>query len=199
MKTIFILIATLMQISIASAQKKPAPPVKKTTTPTKPEIDKLADKYKDASDITLFTSHGDLTGYVSINTNVDDKPESVEISGNSTNMDAVAEFISMVIAQKERQGYEVADGNYFTNAENVRINLEHNLEINFLFKKRNMYFIVKGWQQTFNNDKFQSIGKDNTGKDIGFTTYDRTTVYYFSIETGDNSRKGGKKATKFEF
>lgn len=195
MKTIFILIATLIQIGFASAQKKPASPVKKTTTPTKPEIDKLADKYKDASDITLFTSHGDLSGYVSIGTNIDDKPESVEISGNSTNMDAVAEFISMVIAQKERQGYEVADGNYFTNAENVRVDLEHNLELNFLFKKRNMYFIVKSWQTTTNNDQYHNLGNG-----LGFTSYNPSTItYYFSIGTGDNSRKGGNKATKFEF
>lgn len=151
-----------------------------TKTTSQPEIDKLAAKYKDIEVITLFTSHGDLNGDVEIKNNPDNKAQAVKISGQSTNSDAVAEFLSEIIAQKIKQGYKTSDGNNELSDANwikeTMLVMEDG--VNFTLKKGKMYFICKGGY----------VMKYNTNSE-----------YWFSIETGDNSRKGGTKATKFDF
>lgn len=153
-----------------------------STVQSKPEIDKLAEKYTGNDNVTLFTSHGELTGDVEIEYNPDEKPQSVRISCKSTNEDAVAEFLSQIIAQKRKQGYKSADGNYEPTDANwikeTMLGFENG--VNFTFKKGQMYFICKG------------------GFVLDFK-YKSGNEYWFTIETGDNGRKGGKKATKFEF
>lgn len=177
MKKIIFIFLVITQTNIlfsqtnSKAQTKPA---------VKPEIDKLAEKYKDMDVVTLFTSQGELNGEVEIKNNPDNKPQAVKISGQSENNDAVAEFLSEIIGQKIKQGYKHADGyNEPTDARWIKetmLSMEDGA--NFTLKKGNMYFICKGgfvMKYTVNNE------------------------YWFSIETGDNSRKGGAKATKFDF
>lgn len=170
---IIILAATLTNIAFSQTNTKV-----NTKPASQPEIDKLAAKYKDLPVITLFTSHGDLNGDVEIKNNPDDKPQAVRISGQSTDDDAVAEFLSDIISQKVKQGYKTADGNNEPSdarwIKETMLSMEDG--VNFTFKKGNMYFLCKGGYK-----------------------YNESSKYWFSIETGDNSRKGGAKATKFDF
>lgn len=177
-KIIFILLfSTLHNMLFSQTAVKTS-----SKTPAKSEIDKLAEKYKDVWEITLFTSHGDLKGDVIIENNSDKKPQSVNISGESTNADAVAEFLSQIIAQKRKQGYKTSDGNYEPTDANwikeTKLGFENG--VNYILKKDKMYFICKGGY-------------------VSNLKYADSSKYWFSIETGDNSRKGGTKATKFEF
>jgi hypothetical protein len=152
----------------------------KSNTQSKPEIDKLAEKYKETEVITLFTSHGDLIGDVEIDYNPDEKPQAVRISGKSINQDAISEFLSEIISQKEKQGYKMSNGDYEPSEPSwIKTMLGTENGVNYTLKKGQMYFICKG------------------GFILDFSNTE--TKYWYSIETGDNSRKGGKKATKFDF
>lgn len=163
------------------------------TKSSKPEIDRLAEKYKNIPEVTLYTSHGELYGNVVIENNPDEKPQSVSISGTSANKDAIEEFLNGLIAQKKKQGYKLSnentsDGTIIIGNDNIH-----------LYKKGNMYFILKG-------GCCKNVYVDITNDDVLFQAthpgekkYGYKYFYYFEIETGDNSRKGGKKATKFDF
>ena len=100
----------LLAIATLHANAQIKKPVKKTIKKTsaikksKPEIDRLYEKYKNSDYITLYTPHGDLEGEVFIETNDLDKPISINISGVSGNKSAISEFISNTIKMKERQG-----------------------------------------------------------------------------------------------
>lgn len=190
-KTVITLFFSILTIFIygqskISTQKKP--------TNTKPEIDRLAEKYKDNPNLTLFTSHGDLDVISEIDYNSDDKPQAIRIKGRSTNKDAIAEFLSGVISQKIKQGYKVSDGNWEpTDASYLKETLFIVEERVRTFRKGSMYFIVKGGccQKEISSTNYPDWKRPY---------YDKIADdYWFSIETGDNNRKGGNKATKFDF
>ncbi len=165
---------------------------KNNNSKSKPEIDRLKEKYKNSPTITIFTSHEDLTGNVEVNYNVDNKPESIIISGDSKNKDAVAEFISTIIAQKKKHGYVPSDGRFEpTDAHWIKETMLGQEEgVNFTFKKGKLIFKVKGGWRSEMGLKKNLYGEMETTSE---------SIYWFRIETIDYSRKGGKKATKFDF
>jgi len=167
----------------------------KTTnkTVTKQEIDLLAEKYKDKPTLTLYTTYGDLNVDSEVKYNDDGKPQAVIVFGSNSNEEATQEFLLKTINQKKKQGYKFVS----------KISFGHKFADEGLssggvltYKKGNMYFLVKPsesksyiiTQTSFN----QLTNKFDTEKI--WETYPA-----FEIETGDNSRKGGKNATKFEF
>jgi hypothetical protein len=181
------MILTLFLSSAAFSQTK-----KSSNKPsTKSEIDRLADKYKDTPKITIYTSHEDLIGEVDIEYNADKKPVAIIINGESENKDAIAEFLSNIIAQKEKQGYRASDGTFEpTDANWLKFNMTGDDGINHTYKKNKMVFIAKAGSRSE-----QFYEKNILGELV--TNY--KTIYWFHIETIDYSRKGGTKATKFDF
>lgn len=151
----------------------------KTTNGTR-EIDKLAEKYKGKNTVDFSTSHVELHGEVTIARNSELLPESVRISVKSaTNKKGVVEFTSQIIAQKKKEGYKLSDGIEYTE-ENISKTLDTE-EINLTMKKGDMYFLIK------------------VKSDYGYK-FKATTHFWILIETGDNVRKGVKKAApKLDF
>ncbi|EFK97876.1 hypothetical protein LDC_0060 [sediment metagenome] len=151
----------------------------KTTSGTR-EIDKLAEKYKGKNTVDFSTSHVELHGEVTIARNSELLPESVRISVKSaTNKKGVVEFTSQIIAKKKKEGYKLSDGVVYSE-ENISKTLDTE-EINLTMKKGDMYFLVK------------------VKSDYGYK-HKATTHFWILIETGDNVRKGVKKAApKLDF
>jgi len=182
--TLISIIVFYVLIGSGYSQNKQTKPISKTSSTSKPEIDKLAEKYKDTTYITLYTSYDELTGFVKINNNPDKKPQEVIISGHSTNKNAVEEFISDVISKKKKQGYADTENSFVSLGPMTMSDIEPYVDspdgFNCILKKGNMYFIA-------NVKAYDDFGEN------------RERMYTFSIETGDNSRKGGKNATNFDF
>ncbi len=160
-----------------STTKKTA---KSKTSTGKREIDKLAEKYKGKPTVDFSTSYVELHGDVIISRNSELLPESVRISvKGATNKKAVAEFLSQIVAQKKKEGYKLSDGVVYSE-ENIAKMLDTE-EMNVTMKKGDMYFLLK--EKSDYGYKFKS-----------------TTHFSFLIETGDNVRKGVKKAApKLDF
>ena len=150
------------------------------TTKGAHEIDKLAEKYKNKPTVDFSTSYVELHGDVIISRNPELLPESVRISvKGATNKKAVVEFLSQIIIQKKKEGYKLSDGVVYSE-ENISKTLDTE-EINLTIKKGDMYFLVKA------------------KSDYGYK-FKSTTHFFFLIETGDNVRKGVKKAApKLDF
>jgi len=167
---------TTTKKTAAKSETSKAEPEKTAVVSSKPEIDKLAEKYKDTPTVSFSTSHGELTGNVAIEKNPEGKPQSVSIScDESTNKKAIVEFIVQMIKQKQQQGYKSFDKEPYDEAKITSLlDLE---EVNVTLKKDNMYFLVKA------------------KGDYGYR-YKATTHFWFSIETGDNQRKVSKTAAK---
>lgn len=154
--------------------------VKSKTATGQREIDKLAEKYKGKNTVDFSTSYVELHGEVSIARNPELLPESVRISvKGATNKKAVVEFLAQIIAQKKKEGYKLSDGVVYSE-ENISKTLDTE-EINLTMKKGDMYFLIKA------------------KSDYGYK-FKSTTHFFFLIETGDNVRKGVKKAApKLDF
>jgi hypothetical protein len=171
LKTIVLLIF-IMTSAIVTGQTKKATPKK-----AKPEIDVLYENYKDSKSITLYTSNGEITGYVAIEKNSDNNPVSIMISGTSNSKTAISEFITNTIAMKTKQSYKITEN---PNGKFVEDGLDWTFKKNDSFhlvmKKGNMYF------------------RADAGCCMGVGT-----GYSWEIETGDSSRKGGKEAKEFKF
>ncbi|MEY5047614.1 MAG: hypothetical protein RLZZ175_973 [Bacteroidota bacterium] len=188
-----ILLLILLSFTVfVNAQTKPK---SKKSTPTKPEIDKLYEKYKDSDSITLYTPHGELFGNVNIDMNENNKPISVQIYGHSENKSAIAEFISNTIKMKLKQGYKATKMPFGWGSWSFTELVEQGLENEFreghsfqlLMKKGSMYFRVDAGccQKSLEGDVLYN--------------FDQSFRYSWEIETGDSKRKGGNKATDFEF
>jgi len=151
-----------------------------TNTSTKPEIDRLAEKYKDMSNIILYTANGELEGVVKVEYNSGNKPQAVNIMvDNETNIAAICEFLKELISEKKKKGYKEIH-NYIGEEFSLEIGFSASDGISYTYKKGNMYFVIKGGEERYN----VSLGNQ---------------TYWFTIETGDNSRKGSNKASNFEF
>jgi len=157
------------------------------------EIDKLAKLYKDSSDVVIYTTYGELKGHATIEKNNDSLPQAVLIHFEGVNIDAASEFLSNLIKKKISQGYQSGEGHGMLPDD---FDIENRLKNTFsystfiwTYKKGNMYFIARGGNE-----------EEVTLKNLKGET--ETVPYYitwFSIETGDNSRKGGKQAKEFKF
>lgn len=197
MKTqnLIVIVLLLFSFSIFGQSKTKKSTTKKTTTTQKStksksgsskttsgtrEIDKLAEKYKNKPTVDFSTSYVELHGDVSIARNSELLPESVRISVKSaTNKKAVVEFLSEIIAKKKKEGYKLSDGVVYSE-EYIAKTLDVE-EINLTMKKGDMYFLIKA------------------KSDYGYK-HKATTHFWLLIETGDNVRKGVKKAApKLDF
>ncbi|MDR2065773.1 MAG: hypothetical protein LBP85_08725 [Prevotellaceae bacterium] len=197
------------------------------------EIDRLYKKYKDMESVTIYSTFGEIKGNISIELNSDNKPESITISGNTQNTDAIAEIVYDLIQQKVKEGYKFYSGtdiNQFSweSSKDVlgRIKshidddlkesmsdlftttvIGHNLgstDFEATYKKGNNYFNVYiskreiGINKESSKDKIERIM--NNPNSFSFPKESKYIIpHYFTIENGDNSRKGGKNATKFDF
>ena len=161
---------------------------KKKAVQTKPEIDQLYSKYKDNEQITLYTAFGELIGDVNCKLNSDNKPESIEIKIQTENREAAARLITDLIQQKLKNNYKDGNTTYDTRwqFESIKSSLDipdqfEEMRDPFYFTKKSMYTKI---EYSCSNCNMRDLG---------------TKIYNISIVTGDKSRAGGKKATKFEF
>ena len=164
-----------------------------TKSTTKKEIDILADKYKDKPTLTIYTTYGDLNVDSEVKYNDDGKPQAVIVFGSNSNENATQEFLLKTINQKKKQGYKFVS----------KISFGHKFDDEGLdsggvltYKKGNMYFLVKPSEPKSNfttRDRFNLLTNE--------IDTEKVWNHYlgFEMETGDNSRKGGENATKFEF
>lgn len=154
-----------------------------------PEIDRLAEKYKDSSTIVIYTTVGELEGKIRKKYNIDNKPESIEIFINTKNIDPAVDFIKKIISQKYADGYktdlvEPKSINFGYWKDNIANHLGYESGFTIVLIKQNMIFKVNG-------RKSKAI--QISDKWIGYSGY------ILSIETTDFSRKGGKNNSKFDF
>ena len=190
-KSLLILLALTIQLTIVAQNIPPLPTTKKTSG-TKSEIDRLYEKYKNSDDesITLYTPFGELYGTLKINFNSSKKPESIIISGSTNNKEAVARFIADFIQQKLSANYSDPKCSFSTawEYESIKSGLdvpqEFDMSPSFYFTKGNMYSKIKG---------YCSIRKTLV------PTMTPIKSYEFEVETGDRSRLGGRNAKPFDF
>ncbi|MFZ4402005.1 MAG: hypothetical protein ACOYO1_18390 [Bacteroidales bacterium] len=191
----FFMVIFILFSSITFSQNKPVLK-KKTSASIKKEIDILADKYKGSDNITVYTSHGEMTGSISIEYNPDNKPQAVSISFSTDNEEIAKEFINNIIKQKQKQGYHCND---YYDTYNTQFVFFYITETIYTFIKNSMYFIISGHIDSYPNHTSENRIDFFGNSQINTEPITYTYNYVFSIETGDNSRKGGKNAEKFEF
>ena len=196
MKTHHILIVVFLFNSLISfSQTKPA--AKPTT---QREIDRLAAKYKNTEEITIYLTHTELTGSVGIEYNSDNKPLAITISVSSQGIEPLAEFVMNMINQKQSQGYKSTEG-WLHTTDGIRNDLEKEKQ-NYSFKKGNMLFnlYMHRTPDLVYSDKiiFDQIQNPNSPS-FSEMKKNQIITHYVTIETMDYSRKGGTKATKLDF
>lgn len=161
------------------------------------EIDRLYNIYKNKDSINLVTPHGNLLGYVIINKNDEDKPESVRISGFSHNKSAVVSHLANTIKMKIKQGYRPIE-NYITGygsysslmeIQMMTFNLNGDYSFEMAFTKGNMSFrATVSLNFSFRKSGFSYFG-DEKYED----------GYRWDIETIDSKRVAGKGGHDFIF
>lgn len=207
MKKILLLILTIVCVGDVNAQQATN------------EIDRLASKYKDGEDIVIYSTFGEIEARVSIERNADDKPESIEIGGRTNSIDAIAEIVYNLIQQKVSQGFRYYSGDKITDpildkdALKLVTGLEHikcvlkDLKLfqsqwvqqgtkgstfDAVYKKGSLYFHV-----TVMRNKYDA---QNSMSGLGSLTRQASYDHcQFHLVNGDNNRKGGTNAQKFDF
>lgn len=151
----------------------------------KPEIDRLAEKYKNDSVITIFSSGVEFECEVNVNYNSDNKPEKVSIIGHDNNKDNITELLANLIAQKMKQGYKPSD-----------------IDSSLAFDKSNISVSIPSLTNGDSTEKTYKYYKGNLifeVKVVSFKVlYKNDYIYIFSISTIDNNRVGGHKATELD-
>jgi hypothetical protein len=156
------------------------------------EIDRLADKYKKDSIITIYSGSDELECEVSVYYNSDNKAERIAISGSNTDVNLVVEILSNIVAQKIKSGYKPCQSLH--SFESLKDDIVNNLdvfgtkkefakdvyekEVKYKFRKNNMIFEVCVYKLEF--------------------TFNNSFSYNFIISTIDNKRVGGHKASKLD-
>ncbi|MDD4993320.1 MAG: hypothetical protein PHR83_13930 [Paludibacter sp.] len=176
-KFTFIILAFIaFSMPIISQQKKKV---------VKPEIDRLADKYKNDSLITIYSAGNELNCTVSVCYNSDNKPVEVIMYGNNKSKYLIAEVLANLVIQKIKSGYKpcdfesslAIDKSYIINNLIDSSNKIDLIKVCYKFTKGKMIFKIEG-------------GNEICGPDYNF--------YWFNISTIDNGRVGGHKATKLD-
>lgn len=193
-KTIFLILFLSISLFISNAQTNSIKPSNKKTKTVKSEIDRLAEKYKDSSTVTIYTAYNEIKGDIKINLNVDKKPESIEMHINTKDKNSAVDFIKTIISQKVKDGYSI----YNINPESIgygywKDNIDKCLGYDYpgftiILKKANLMFKVNGYENEYYVEK-QTLNLIRSGQ----------PTYILTLETVDYSRKGGKKASKFDF
>jgi hypothetical protein len=209
LKYLLFILAFTSVSSMINAQTKKT----KTNKTTKPEIDRLAEKYKDNPAITIYTSYANLIGNITINYNIDNKPESIDMDIKSDSRNAVEEFVENIVSQKLKQGYKIPiDGKLDSGSELLNyfrsIDLEQGETFDFILRKGNLIFKISGGRDR-KLSTFQSKTMENLSEAVKelyinelISSHSMTELdnsYSIYITTIDYSRKGGKKATKLDF
>lgn len=183
------------------------------------EIDRLYHKYKDKSDIIIYSAFGEIAAHVSIDNNVDNKPYAITISGRTNNTDALSEIVYNLIKNKKKQGFKHYSGNNIEDpvldfksaklvigSEAIKCQLSELefvrwngtidpymkvAEFKTIYKKGTLYFHVHIIRNKYNApmDPFQLTP-------YGETSFDRIQ---FEIVNQDNNRKGGANAQILDF
>jgi len=170
---------------------------KKTQTTSKPEIDRLYEKYKNTDFITLYTPHGELEGSVKVEMNDDDKAKSVYIQGHAYNQPAIVAHLTNTIRMKLQQGYKpiknyTYDGTYSDLIERQMMTFDQDgtKYIELAFSKGRMNFLV-------------GVGLKIIPGEYNSVTYykskDVVSGYYWYIKTEDTARAAGSGGSTFEF
>ena len=183
------------------------------------EIDRLCHKYKDKSDIVIYSVFGEIAAHVSIDNNVDNKPYAITLSGSTNNTDALSEIVYNLIKNKKKQGFKHYGGDniedpaldfktaklvmgseaikcQLSELEFVRWNgkIDPYMEVaefETIYKKGFLYFHVHIIRNKYNapTNPFQLTP-------YGETSFDRIQ---FEIVNQDNNRKGGTNAQILDF
>lgn len=186
---ILIISISILSISLFSQAKK------KTQSTSKPEIDRLYDKYKSMDVITLYTPHGNLEGSISVETNDDEKPASVCIEGKSYNEQAFSAHLTNTIRMKLQQGYKPIKNytNVYTYSELIEMEMkpysDHNRHFEMAFSKGQMSFLV-------------GVGKHIILRNTGSLLSPNEEIvdgFYWYITTTDTKRASGSGGSVFEF
>jgi len=177
------------------------------------EIDRLYSIYKDDSTIVIYSTFGEIYADIYIKKNADNKPESIIIRGNSNNLNGIIEIVTGLVKQKIQQGYTKTSG---SSHEYIRSRLEKQKEIKDIqarnsaaasmnldnsgfeavYRKGDDYFII-----SINYGVYYSrtIDVSRSGLTTSLPPEIKHSEYTFSLENGDNSRKGGAKARPLDF
>ncbi|MCD6013854.1 MAG: hypothetical protein K0Q79_3716 [Flavipsychrobacter sp.] len=193
MKKLFILLVLIFVSVISHAQSKV--PAKTASTS---EIDNLYKKYKDSKTVVLYTPLGDLDGNVSIEMNSNEKPVSVSISGETSSLDALVEFLYNTMLMKKKQGYRPTKNTFTNDIEKISIEATTNNENEFT-SKTEMVRGISGYAGYYGNNSTTCVFLMKKGSLYFKMEVYSGNTYSWSIETGDTKRQGGKGATDFEF
>jgi hypothetical protein len=145
--------------------------------------------------------------------NSNNKPEAITISGSITNNDAIAEIIYELIKQKLKQGYRHYSGQQVetmihpTGVDYIKQQIEFNVHFkqygettytvfDAIYKMNSLYFRAQVIFYEYKKEKVTSL---YGSIENSFQLPEYIKEYSFYIENGDNNRKGGSNATKFDF
>lgn len=178
------------------------------------DIDRLCNQYKDEGVIVIHSMFGNVEAKISIDKNQNDKPQSITLSGRTSDIDAISEIAYNLINQKKAQGFVYYSGDKITDGiidwdagkevfglEYIKSKLRYLKYVNnnlvsgvqvaqfeAFYKKGNLYFHIRIIRNKYtqSNDFLSSLQ----------SSFDHCD---FDFENGDNNRKGGINSTKFEF
>lgn len=183
------------------------------------EIDRLCDKYKNNSNIIIYSTFGDVVAHVSIDKNGDNLPYAITLAGQTNNIEALSEIAYNILKGKENQGFKYYSGDNINEAildqNTIKLVVESEIikyklskldfvqwngtidlsmkvaEFKTVYKKGNLYFYMHLLRNKYNapTDPLQL-------SPYGNVSFDRIQ---FEITNGDNSRKGGNKAQVLDF
>ncbi|MFZ4798687.1 MAG: hypothetical protein ACOYMA_14405 [Bacteroidia bacterium] len=192
--SLFLIVISILFSLVLSSQNKPAIK-KKAIKSSKNEIDILAEKYKGKETTTAYTTYGEMVGKVTIIYNLVNLPQAVSIEFQTENDEISKAFTADVYNSKIDQGYKkgvmliskehvYASGLF--NEKTYHISGE-SYDFEGTLMKGNMYFDLIVKRGNYKSGDLDN-GKGQVGKFI-----------FIKIESGDESRKGGKKSEKFNF
>ena len=191
MKKNITLLVMLIACSLAFSQSN-----SQNTKAALPEIDRLAQKYKDLTTVVIYSVGSEFNCDVKVLYNIDNRPEAIEISGASRDKDEIGLFLSELIKQKQKFGYKLL-GNWLPEKETVRNVIFGYENEAFVLEKGNLVFKVSGGSELVEIPDMTTYNPLFPNRQLEpVVSY---TSYWFKIETIDTSRKGGSRATKFDF
>lgn len=191
------------------------------------EIDRLCTKYQDGETITIYSTLSELKASVIICKNIDGKPESIELHGETTDIDAISEIVYNLIQKKKKQGFvhdsgdvigaitRLDGGGLATGKDYIKEKLNfgpfsYTENAHFELVDSSKHSIHRSeWKTTYKKGSLYfhvSIVREKcephqyaTQFNLGVPKLHKYNYCRFSLTNGDNSRKGGAKAQPLDF
>ena len=191
------------------------------------EIDRLCSKYKDGESITIYSTLSEIAASISISKNVDGKPESIKIYGETTDIDAISEIVYNLIQKKKKQGFvhdsgdvigaitRLDGGGLATGKDYIKEKLNFGP---FSYTERAHFELVDSSTHSIHRSEWETIYKKGslyfyvsivrekcephqyaTQFSLGVPKLHKYNYCRFSLTNGDNSRKGGANAQPLDF